>query len=230
MNPRVELIYDTDCPNVNQAREMILLALFQTNLPAVWTEYDRKSEKCPPFATCYGSPTILVNGSDVSGMSGDIVADCCRLYVHAHGYGGVPELSRMVHVLEQSKSRGLRLTRFVAVLASFGALLPVLSCPGCWPVYTGVLGTIGLGFLSETAYLLPITAVLLAVSLLGLGYKARFRRGYLPLVIGIMAAVAVLAGKFWIANDLFLYVGFTGLVAMSIWNALPPKEVYCVKE
>lgn len=36
------------------------------------------------------------------------------------------------------------------------ALLPKLICPLCWPLYAGIVSSVGLGFLIGTAYLLPI--------------------------------------------------------------------------
>ena len=31
------------------------------------------------------------------------------------------------------------------------------ACPLCWPIYAGVMSSVGLGFLLETTYLLPLT-------------------------------------------------------------------------
>ncbi|HJT75996.1 MAG TPA: hypothetical protein VJ739_02245, partial [Gemmataceae bacterium] len=54
----------------------------------------------------------------------------------------------------------------------------------------------GLGFLMQTTYLLPLTVGSLALALAALGFRAKRRRGYGPLAVGILAAVAFVLGKF----------------------------------
>jgi hypothetical protein len=228
MKPRVELIYDADCPNVGQARKLILQAFYEVKLEPSWTEIERSAADSPQYARQYGSPSILVNGQDVADTDGHN-GDCCRLYVHEQGYRGVPDLSQMVLALKHSKQDGFSWSRFGAALPSLVALLPVLHCPACWPAYAGILSALGLGFLSEAAYLLPIAVVLLSVAVFALGYKARSRHGYKPLAAGIVASVAVLCGKFWLASDPVLYGGVTVLVVASVWNAWPRKEACCAK-
>jgi len=56
-----------------------------------------------------------------------------------------------------------------------------------------------------------------------LGCKARERQGYLPLIIGMAGAVAIVAGKFYLEKDWIGYAGVALLVAASIWNAWPRK-------
>ena len=54
-----------------------------------------------------------------------------------------------------------------------------------------------------------------------LGWRARRRRGYPPLVLGVVAATLVLVGRFALASDVFAYTGSAFLVAASAWNAWP---------
>ncbi len=42
------------------------------------------------------------------------------------------------------------------------SFLPVGLCPACWPVYTGLLSSLGLGFLFQDSYLAPLTVAFLA--------------------------------------------------------------------
>ena len=62
---RVELIYDRDCPNVEQARAMIQTALTEIGVERRWTEWDRADARTPELLRRYGSPTVLVDGRDV---------------------------------------------------------------------------------------------------------------------------------------------------------------------
>lgn len=113
-----------------------------------------------------------------------------------------------------------------AFIASGIAALPVLTCPACWPLYAGLLSALGLGFINYTPFLLPVTAVLLVVSLVPLAWKARQRRGYKPLLAGIAGTVMILAGKFGFDNMPLYYAGIAILLAASIWN-IWPKDREC---
>ncbi len=127
-------------------------------------------------------------------------------------------------------SRGKRRTRFqwrgfLAVFPAIGAsILPIGTCPACWPVYAGLLSSLGLGFLFDSAYLLPVTALFLGFSVAALAYRAKARRGYRPLAIGAVGAVVVLVGKFVLSSDSLFYLGLVALIGASLWNAWPKKK------
>jgi mercuric ion transport protein len=103
------------------------------------------------------------------------------------------------------------------------ALLPKLFCPLCWPLYAGVVSSVGLGFLVGTTYLLPITSVFLILTLAVLGFRAKERRGYGPFLIGLVASAAVLIGKFYLESNALVYGGVGLLVVASLWNAFPRR-------
>jgi len=91
--PRIELIIDAGCPNVEAAREVLREALIEAGFETAWTEWDREAGGSPAYAREYGSPTILVDGRDVSGQGTESDANCCRVYVSADGsFRGVPEV------------------------------------------------------------------------------------------------------------------------------------------
>ena len=113
-----------------------------------------------------------------------------------------------------------------SVLVSGVAALPVLTCPACWPLYAGILSAMGLGFVDYTPYLLPVTAVLLILSLFPLVWKAKQRRGYWPLLLGALSALTILGGKFYLETSWVFYAGIVLLLAASIWN-LWPKKTAC---
>ncbi len=112
------------------------------------------------------------------------------------------------------------------------SLLPKLACPFCWPAYAGLLSSLGLGFLISAKYLLATTAAFLVLALGALAFRAKHRHGYGPFVVGLVAAVGVLLGKFaWKANPL-LYGAVGLLVIASLWNAWPHRIISatCCKE
>jgi hypothetical protein len=82
---------------------------------------------------------------------------------------------------------------------------------------------LGVGFLASTRYLLPVTALLLAVAVASLFVGAPNRRGRAPFWTGTVAAVVILLGKFWIDAAMVTYAGVGLLVLASAWNAVPRK-------
>ncbi|MFQ5454009.1 MAG: MerC domain-containing protein, partial [Candidatus Zixiibacteriota bacterium] len=55
--------------------------------------------------------------------------------------------------------------------------------------------------------------------------RARTRRGYIPFILGILAAAIILTGKALSASNYILYIGAALLIAASIWNNLPLKKL-----
>lgn len=230
----VELVYDHDCPNVSKARAQLMLAFAETRLQPRWTEWARSDPESPEYVRGYGSPTILVGGKDVAGVAYSEGISCCRLYPGASGeIQGVPSIQMIASALRATgeweepprrSRRGGGWRSSLAALPGIGAaLLPVGVCPACWPAYAGLLSTLGLGFLLNTTYLLPVTALFLLIALGALAFRAGTRRGYGPFVAGLAASTAVLIGKFSIASNAAMYGGIVLLIAASLWNAWPRR-------
>jgi hypothetical protein len=153
--PKVELIYDHDCPNVEAAREQLRRAFQKLGQPPDWQEWNRAASSSPDYARQYGSPTILVDGKDVTGALPQEGDDSCRVYPSPRdGFQRVPTVDVIAStvrngVTPSETDGGLR--SWLTVLPAVGvAMLPNLTCPACWPAYAGLLSTIGLGFLTET--------------------------------------------------------------------------------
>lgn len=223
--PGVELIYDSDCPNVPQARANLLRALGQAGLTPRWREWDRADADAPEHVRAFGSPTILVDGKDVAGSKAADAA-CCRIYSGGEGeHQGAPPVALIVAALG-GKSRAGKLGRnAVPLLPAIGtALMPKLVCPACWPAYAGLLSALGLGFINYSPILFPLTAVFLAAVLTMLAWRAKTRRGYAPFALGVLAAASMLIGKFHFDSDAAVYAGITLLVGASLWNAWPRRN------
>lgn len=228
----VEFVYEKSCPNVRQTRTRLIEAFQVSGIAPQWTEWEVGDPATPESFRKMGSPSVLVDGADVADAGADAAADCCRIYALQGEDRGVPPLDAIVAALRKGNERetasdggigvgqtgvfGLNAT----VLPSVGAaLLPKLTCPACWPAYAGVLSSLGVGFIDYTPYLLPLTAVFLALSVVALVYRARSRRGYGPFLLGLLAALTVLFGKFGFDNDSVMYAGLGGLVVASLWNS-----------
>lgn len=230
----VELIYDRDCPNVARARAHLLLAFAEAGLAARWLEWDRGDPASPAHVRDYGSPTVLVGGNDVAGAAPAGGVSCCRLYTDTDGgFRRAPPVEVIAAALKSRclepvpggcRGRSIGWRSSLAMLPGIGAsLLPAGVCPACWPAYAGLLGSLGLGFLLETAYLLPLTGLFLVIAVAALAHRARARRGYGPFLLGLGASAVVLLGKFLSGSDAAMYGGVVLLVAASTWNAWPRK-------
>jgi hypothetical protein len=86
----------------------------------------------------------------------------------------------------------------------------------------------GMTFLLETVYLLPLTLFCLTVSVGALAFRASRRRGYSPFALGVLAGALLLVGKFVMESDAVVYSSVAFLVAASVWNAWPVKSATSV--
>lgn len=225
----VVLLYDADCPNVEVARRNLLEACAAASVPARWKEHFLGDGSIPDAWRGFGSPTILIDGVDVAGEQPSGQGRSCRVYEDETGArSGAPSLEMLRgRLLEATRARPslsprVQARRLAGVVPAMGlGLLPVGLCPGCWPVYAGLASALGLGFVMETRFLLPATAAALVLALGALGFRAKQRRGFGPLALGLAAAVAVLVGKFMLDSQTILYTGLGTLVGASFWNAWP---------
>ncbi len=237
--PTVELIYDRDCPNVEDTRVQLRQALEAAGLAPEWQEWDRADPRAPAYARRYGSPTVLVDGRDVAGTEPSD-APSCRIYASTAGRGrGVPAADMIAAALNKTGmdtapasacDSGSSVFKMFAALPAVGtALLPNLACAACWPAYAGLLSALGIGFIDYSPYLLPLTTGFLAIALATLAWRARARRGYGPLLVGTVAAGGMLLGKFLLDSDLATYVAVLGLIGASLWNSWPQqwRETAC---
>lgn len=231
--PKIEFIYERNCPNIEDARTQLRLALEQTGLPAHWQEWEHNDPHSPAYARRYGSPSILVDGEDVASEPASD-APSCRIYTNTRGRNrGVPDAKLIRTALERcmtnpNSSLPVGRAQIAALLPAVGAaLLPKLTCPACWPAYAALLSALGVGFIDYTPYLLPLTLVFLVGTLAILAWRPC--RGYAPLALGLFASGAMLIGKFFFDSDIATYTGVALLVGASTWNAWPTQaKVVCV--
>lgn len=99
------------------------------------------------------------------------------------------------------------------------ALLPNVACPACWPAYAGLLSSLGLGAFLNGPYLMAVLVGCLGLSLGTLAYKARSRRGFGPLTLGVAATGLIIASRVVDAPSVIQWIGAGCLVAASVWNA-----------
>jgi mercuric ion transport protein len=77
--PQIELVYFEGCPNAVKARANIRAAVAEAfAAPVEWSEWDLMDDATPEGFKRYGSPTVLVDGHDVTGDGPGNNAMACR--------------------------------------------------------------------------------------------------------------------------------------------------------
>jgi len=155
---KIELIYDKNCPNVDATREHLRQACRLAGVKPHWQERDRADKSAPDYVQTLGSPAVLIDGRDVGGLD-EGTGNCCRVYEHAGQMHGVPPVAMIAARLGGGQPTGEVASSLATIPAAAVAVMPALACPACWPAYASLLGSLGLGFMIESTYLMPITIV-----------------------------------------------------------------------
>lgn len=74
----IELVYFGGCPHVESARAALREALAQSGLPLRWAEWNQDDPSAPQRVHRYASPTILIEGRDVTGLVPGNNGKACR--------------------------------------------------------------------------------------------------------------------------------------------------------
>src|SRR6266446_4165121 len=101
------------------------------------------------------------------------------------------------------------------------SILVAAKCPACWLAYAGLLTMPGVAWLMGETSLMLVTVGLLGIALVSLVYRAKDRRGYWPLALGIVATTLILLEKWWLPAPWLLTLGIVLLVSASLWNVWP---------
>lgn len=92
---RIELIYFEGCPHAERARANLRAAMGAAGIHAEVEEWERDSAAAPAYARHYPSPTVLVDGQDVSGDAGRCDEASCRA-------AGAPSIVSIIAHLSRS--------------------------------------------------------------------------------------------------------------------------------
>ncbi len=96
MTSRVALVYFEGCPHADAARGRMQEALSRVGMPLSWEEWDTTREGTPIAYRRFGSPTVLVDGTDVNGGVEGAGLGCV--------VGGGPTVETIVRALRQEQT------------------------------------------------------------------------------------------------------------------------------
>ena len=218
---RIEVLFFQGCPHHRLAVEQARQVVAELGVEAEVREVEVQDGEGAVRLRFLGSPSVRVDGIDVE-PGADARRDyslSCRLY----GGSGIPPRNLLESTIRSAAAaiQPPRARALAAVGVPVAGLSALPACPACYPLYAGVLGALGLTAFANPGGQAVLAAVLLGVALAALAYRARTRRGYGPLALGIGASLIVLAGKFLVGFVPLGYAGAAGLVAASLWNAWP---------
>lgn len=158
---KIQLLYFEGCPNIDAARAAICTALEAERLDLVPEEIDIEASTAPTWARGWGSPTILVDGKDVTGQAPPTSSEssACRLYA-----GGAPSVDVIRARLRGNSSEPQRRV----ALPMIGAVTAAIAASACClvPAVMAIVGISGAGFAARFTpyrpYFLIATGIALA--------------------------------------------------------------------
>lgn len=214
---KIEILSFAGCPHREATVERTLEVLSALGADAEVIEVEVRDGAGAARLCFPGSPTVRVDGVDIEPGAEVRGHDAlsCRMY----GASGIPPRELLVQAIAGAAA-GPRWLAAAGIPAAGLAALP--ACPACYPLYAGILSSLGLT-LDPGAHL-ALTGGLVAVALGALGFRARGRRGYAPLAVGVGTVLLIAAGKLLLGSDPVVYAGATGLAGAGMWNAWPLRR------
>ncbi len=190
---KVEILYFKGCPHREATVERTLEVLSALGVEAEVSKLEVRDGADAARLRFPGSPTVRVDGVDIQPGAEACGQDAlsCRIY----GGSGVPPRKLLVDAIAEAAARsaGGRPRWFAAAGIPAAGLTALPACPACYPLYAGILSSLGLTLDPGTH--MALTAGLVSVALAALGIRARARRGYAPLAAGVGAALLIAAGS-----------------------------------
>ena len=113
-----------------------------------------------------------------------------------------------------------RSSRYTGLLPGLGlAVLSKFTCAACVTAYSGVLASIGVGFVATDSGLTILTAGLLALGLASVAWSTRKHRHLGPLALVLVGSGVLLAARFGApSSTMVLLAGAAITLAGSVWS------------
>jgi len=213
----VKFIYFEGCPNADKTR---------TALKTIGIDFDDVNQGDLPESSIfrnYSSPTILQGNNVIFGCETGQGRGGCSLEVPS-----IDELkNKLGTAVSSNKKNG-----FLSGIGSFGAALTVGLCPVCIPAIGAFLASIGLGFIVQESVLRPVLFIFLAAAISGLLWSyLKEHRNVWPLIGGILMGITLYVGRYVylgsVINQVLMYGGIAGIIAVCIWNLKLRKSASC---
>ena len=97
---QIDFMYSKHCPNIEVTRHILQEAIRSLDIRGInVTERILGQSNLPDHCEGFGSPTILVNGSDLNGENYEEFTESCQVFFHANALTGVPLLEEVIHAI-----------------------------------------------------------------------------------------------------------------------------------
>lgn len=118
--------------------------------------------------------------------------------------------------------------RAAGLLPSLGlAVLSKFTCSFCLAAYSGLLASVGVGFVATDSGLTILTVALLALGIASVAWSTRRHRSLGPLAMVFLGSATVLAARLAAPSTRFLLGGALLIIAGSAWNLLLERTPAC---
>ncbi|PCJ19219.1 MAG: hypothetical protein COB04_06140 [Gammaproteobacteria bacterium] len=223
---RVDLLCDKENRVLLQARNRLMAAFRNIDLPAHWHEWDIGDPNAPNYIRGRKQVTIFVNGSVV--LEEDLPLQIL--------FGFDRSVSRALP--SEKRLTGVFLKRYfwprflvlifpqlylIAAVVPFLVLsaLPSFDCPFCWPGFNSNSGwyysnNIGWHYFSD--YLFPLSLLALGGGLSAFYFRSYSLNDYLALFFASIAGVLVLCAKLGAMGAAGLWIGVSWWILAVIWS------------
>ena len=125
---KVELLYFKGCPNISIAKKNLNEAFTKADISPQWDEIDLNAPNTPKELKGYGSPTILIDGKDVTGIVAEGESLSCRTYYNAKGkITGAPDAEVIAKAILESVKKGQNTQKGKTIFSIIIALLLIFA-------------------------------------------------------------------------------------------------------
>lgn len=230
---RVDLLCDKDNRILLQARNRLMAAFRNVDLPAHWHEWDIGDAKAPNYIRGRKGVAVFVNGGVVLERRGTL-----NLLLDP-SYRAKERLPTEEQITEALLRRHFWPRAFINIFPQFTflmtvlpflvlSLMPSFGCPFCWPGYASGSGwfysnTLGWHYFSDYFFSLGLLSLTLGLgSFLSRSYSLN---DYLVFLLALTSGVLILTGKSGGLGPVSIWLGIAFWV-LSIVGSLHLKAFY----
>lgn len=225
---KIELIYETTCPNKEATKKLVQEILLAHRITATFLEINKDDPETPDYYRRFSSPSILIDGKDIDPSSG---GNACRLYKDESGrLSGIPSRDLLEYsILKANKGIHFSLLSFLPLLGS--VFIPVLSCPACYPLYGSLLASLGFSFFDYTPFLKPFVFTLSLIAVVGVSLYYDRTKKWKSASFIFLGILLLGLNKLFLEMDSLTIIGISLLVSgfiLSKFEADRKAETVCV--
>lgn len=114
-------------------------------------------------------------------------------------------------------------TTLMAISAALLAVAP--KCPICFLAYFGVFGVAGSSASAYRSWLPPFTGFWLALTINMFAFQRHGKPRYGPAVLGSVAALLLMSGRFVFDSELMTFAGVVTLFGAAVWRARMQQRI-----